>query len=247
MVSIKFSYDEVKKTAKPVDALWTVLFIDPIALRTVYWIANHLSWLKPNYITIIGTLAIFSSFFCFLQSSRQSMIIGAILFETSFILDCIDGKLARLTGSKSELGGKLDYFSGRLYTYLCFSSITLSQGFLEGDNFILLAGVSYIFISTVLTLLSSINVLNTDSTTSAYTYNTPNHVLAFLLDKYFSLRKRFANYRLAVLPSEVEALNLALFIAPILGYTSLGIMLALIIMAKNLTVYIIATLIKKRM
>jgi hypothetical protein len=51
----KYSLTEIKKTLKEKDAFSTVFFVDPIAIRLLYVIANYTK-ITPNYITLISLL-----------------------------------------------------------------------------------------------------------------------------------------------------------------------------------------------
>jgi len=63
----------------------------------------------PNQVTVLGFLFYLSSGLCFWQGSYGVNILGAILFNLGLVLDCTDGKLARTTGSTSNIGIWLDY------------------------------------------------------------------------------------------------------------------------------------------
>jgi phosphatidylglycerophosphate synthase len=81
-----------------------VLVIDPLAARVLPWLARH-AFVTPNRLTLSGGVAGLASG-CFFLAGMP--IVGAILFELRFFLDCLDGKLARLTGTGSRFGGLLD-------------------------------------------------------------------------------------------------------------------------------------------
>jgi phosphatidylglycerophosphate synthase len=90
---------------KPVDAWWTVLVIDPIAIPMVDALRN-VRWITPNLISFasiasgVGSAAAFAS---------TQFILGALLYQLRFLLDCVDGKLARVRGQGSRLGWYLDH------------------------------------------------------------------------------------------------------------------------------------------
>lgn len=90
------------------DYFFTVLFVDPIAIPMTRGLArmgmsaDTVSWLSLLYAIPIG--------FAFGTGERWGLIVGAALWYLSFLLDCIDGKLARLTDRTSERGRLLDSF-----------------------------------------------------------------------------------------------------------------------------------------
>jgi phosphatidylglycerophosphate synthase len=93
--------------AKQVDAWWTVLVIDPVANRTVRALLP-LQWVTPNRITLLSMLFGLASGFCFLAGD---LVVGGILFQLRFFLDCLDGKVARARGVSSAAGAALDVTS----------------------------------------------------------------------------------------------------------------------------------------
>lgn len=95
---------------KPLDAWWTVLFVDPIATRVVPGLARR-SWVSPTRITVLAHLLGVASAALF---ATGHLGWAALVFEVRFVLDCIDGKLARATGRSSVFGQLLDAFGDRV-------------------------------------------------------------------------------------------------------------------------------------
>ncbi len=96
--------DLVQRSAKPVDAWWTVLVVDPIAIPIVGRL-EKVAAVRPNHLTVASlVLGLASAGLFFAGHPRWA----AVAFELHFLLDCIDGKLARVRGTPSRLGGFLD-------------------------------------------------------------------------------------------------------------------------------------------
>lgn len=93
---------------KPRDAWVTKLLFDPVAVPLSYVLGKL--GVHPNAITISSLLVAVFAFILmvFLDLPNIFFLLFALLFYLSFLLDCIDGKVARLTGKKSEFGAKLD-------------------------------------------------------------------------------------------------------------------------------------------
>jgi len=232
---MRFNYKDVKKALRPITAWWVVIFLDPIAIPVTLWMANNISRIKPNHVTIMSLVFSLLSSVCFLKGSRMFVILGAILFEISFFLDCIDGKLARLTSLSGDFGAKLDYLIGRSYTFVNLFSLILGQYFFSGRIDILLMGSIYIILNIIILSISGIiqsmkkiTILH-GSEVSAEQLKFRNSSLSFLLNKYCLLKGKLEHYRLPVLLSEIDALNLSLFVFPLINRIILGIYLALII------------------
>jgi phosphatidylglycerophosphate synthase len=91
---------------KKTDAWSTVLFADPIGVP----LARLLSYtpIQPDAVTIASLIPALACVYFFWRGDALSLVWGALLFQLSWILDCTDGKLARLTGKFSPLGRRLD-------------------------------------------------------------------------------------------------------------------------------------------
>ncbi|WP_172413475.1 CDP-alcohol phosphatidyltransferase family protein [Lebetimonas natsushimae] len=90
--------------------------------------------ITPNIITLISLfLGIISAILVYLRSP----ILAIIFLNFSFILDCVDGQLARVKKLESDFGMWLDNVSDRIVENI----IILSIGFLYINNTFLIKGV----------------------------------------------------------------------------------------------------------
>jgi phosphatidylglycerophosphate synthase len=86
------------------DFWWTVLVIDPIAMVLLPWILR-LRWLTPTRITFI---ALFLGALSIGAFATGAFVVGAVLYQVRFLADCLDGKVARITGNTSAWGRFVD-------------------------------------------------------------------------------------------------------------------------------------------
>jgi phosphatidylglycerophosphate synthase len=98
------SDEERRQAVKPVDAWWTVLVVDPVVLRVLPWLRD-LRWVTPTGLTVAGGL--FGALAVVLFVVGHPVLAG-VAYEVRFLLDCLDGKLARLRGTTSSFGAALD-------------------------------------------------------------------------------------------------------------------------------------------
>ena len=56
---------------------------------------------------------------CSGRRPRWALVVGALVYHLSFVLDCMDGKIARLKGTGSILGSWLDYVFDRIRVFTC--------------------------------------------------------------------------------------------------------------------------------
>jgi phosphatidylglycerophosphate synthase len=120
------------------DGFFTTFFVSPYS-KYLARFAARMGW-SPNAITVasfaIGVLAAAS----FALGSRAGLIVGAILLQVSFTVDCVDGQLARYTRTFSRLGAWLDSVFDRTKEYLVYAGLAVGsiRGF-DDDVWILAA------------------------------------------------------------------------------------------------------------
>ncbi|WP_051713249.1 CDP-alcohol phosphatidyltransferase family protein [Spirillospora albida] len=121
----RFSLDDVRATRKDKDAWWTVLLVDPVAVRVAWLLAN---WTRatPNQITVAAFGLGLGAAAAFWQGTSGWLMIGALLYHLGFVLDCVDGKIARLKGSGSLFGVWLDFMLDRVRDGIC--AVALANG-----------------------------------------------------------------------------------------------------------------------
>ncbi|MER7717939.1 CDP-alcohol phosphatidyltransferase family protein [Streptomyces flaveolus] len=142
----KLSLRAVQKlTCKKRDAWWTVFLVDPVATRMLIVFARF-RFITPNRVTWAALFVGLASAGFFLRGDRQSLLIGALLYHLSFILDCIDGKLARLKGNGSVFGGWLDYVFDRIRVLFCALALMGGQFLRTDDERYLVAALVVVFL-----------------------------------------------------------------------------------------------------
>ena len=97
----------VSHGAKKLDYWWTVLAVDPVALRLVRLFSAR-GWPTPDQTTVVSLVLGLLVGPAYGLGTRLALIGGAALFYVSFVFDCVDGKLARALGTSSPRGQALD-------------------------------------------------------------------------------------------------------------------------------------------
>jgi phosphatidylglycerophosphate synthase len=101
------SHDALEIGAKPRDYWWTVIAVDPLALPLTRRLARSGS-VSPDQVTIVSVVLGLPTGLAFASGTRAGLVVGALLFYFSFLLDCVDGKLARALQTTSPRGRVLD-------------------------------------------------------------------------------------------------------------------------------------------
>ncbi|GAB2575942.1 hypothetical protein Aab01nite_13730 [Paractinoplanes abujensis] len=140
------------RTYKQRDAWWTVGLVDPLASRLV-WLVQPWRAVTPNRLTTLAFLIGIVSAYCFWQADYGWLLAGALLFHLSFVLDCMDGKIARLNGTGSAFGSWLDYVLDRLRVAICGVGLFGGQ-YAATDN------MAYLWLGGIVIFLDMFRYLN---------------------------------------------------------------------------------------
>jgi phosphatidylglycerophosphate synthase len=142
----RFTLQDVRAlTYKTRDAWWTVLLVDPLASRLVKFVSRFRA-VTPNRLTMAAFLFGVAAAACFAQQEYRWLLAGALLFHLSFVIDCMDGKVARLMGNGSVFGAWLDYVFDRLRVLVCTVALMGGQFARTGDLMYLWVGGGIIFL-----------------------------------------------------------------------------------------------------
>ena len=79
--------------------------------------------LTPSGVTALSVLFAVAAALGFWQASRPAMIAGAVLLYLGFVLDCVDGQLARYTRNFGVFGGWLDTMADRAKEYAVYAGL----------------------------------------------------------------------------------------------------------------------------
>jgi phosphatidylglycerophosphate synthase len=186
------------RIVRPIDAWWTVLLVDPFAVRVVPLLAGR-RWITPDRITWLAHLLGVASAVAF---ALDALLVGALLFEARFFADCLDGKLARSTGQTSVFGRELDV-NGDL-ALVTINLAALGLGHLEGG------GHTVAVVALTSGFLLSMSLLETRRRLQAESGT------AATVDRLMKGRvgRAFAQRRMLPIPSSVDVEHALLFVTP---------------------------------
>jgi phosphatidylglycerophosphate synthase len=100
----QYKYDSFKQSLKQRE--WsTVLFGVDLACTSVSWLLSNFTKITPNQVTGLSFLAVIASSY---SLSISSLWLAGFFFWLAFLLDCIDGSMARGKKQYSKYGDLLD-------------------------------------------------------------------------------------------------------------------------------------------
>lgn len=184
---LRRSDPDFRRMIKRPGSLWVVVAMDPIGPRLAWMLRG--SRITPNQITLVSLVVAVAAATSY---ALGALVAGAILSQVRFLLDCTDGRLARLRGTSSPLGGFFDLLAD------VTSILLMSAGLIVGVESDALAAALLVFL-VVYAILAWIRTQERRITP------LPTAPPSGAIKRY---------------PTSVEAETLVLFVAPLLPWNS---------------------------
>jgi phosphatidylglycerophosphate synthase len=129
-----------RASKKPRDNLWTEWCSRPPAAAVVWLLRS--TPVTPNQVTFLS-LAVFAGAAAILIAWRTwaGLAVAAAVVQLSYVLDCVDGQLARVKSMASPVGALLDFLMDELKAFLLVGAATVRMWAQAGDPRWLLVGI----------------------------------------------------------------------------------------------------------
>jgi hypothetical protein len=110
---------------------WTEWVCRPPAAALVYGLKG--TRITPNQVTFasLAVCAVAGAMFVLL-TGHLWVVLAALVFELSFVLDCVDGQLARVRKTASVLGHQLDFLMDEIKAMLLYGCVGVHLWRLHG-------------------------------------------------------------------------------------------------------------------
>ncbi|MEO7032315.1 MAG: CDP-alcohol phosphatidyltransferase family protein [Polyangiaceae bacterium] len=129
-----------RKTRKVPDLFWNAYVCRPVAAVLVDAVKG--TRITPNQITLSAVfVALASAALLIVWPGHLGLIVAAIVFELSYVLDCADGMLARWRGIASPAGHLLDFLMDELKAFCILAAVAVRLFLEHADTRFLLLGL----------------------------------------------------------------------------------------------------------
>jgi len=191
-----------QRAVKPIDCWWTVVAVDPVAVRVLPWIVGRRR-ITPNRITAlafaVGAVAV--GLF-----GTGHLVAGALCYELRFFLDCLDGKVARVRRESSAFGAAFDRLADGVTVPAAYAAIgwTLAERHAWSHTWVL--GVA------MMAAMVTVFELSLEAVKASIRFVEPTAPDASVRGFAAWMRR----HRLTLRPWTVEAETVGLFLGPLL-------------------------------
>jgi hypothetical protein len=130
-----------RRTQKPTDIFWNRYVARPAA--AVLLVPLERSRITPNQVTF-SSLVVFAIAAALLITlpGHQGLVLSIVVLELSYVLDCVDGQLARLRGTSTPIGAHLDFLMDELKAFLLMGAVGIRLWRETGSTDWLLEGMA---------------------------------------------------------------------------------------------------------
>ncbi|HEY3682544.1 MAG TPA: CDP-alcohol phosphatidyltransferase family protein [Streptosporangiaceae bacterium] len=116
---------KLESAVKGDDGLFTTYAVSTYSRYIARWAARR--GMSPNAITFINMGVAVLAALWFSSGTRAGMIAGAAFLYFAFVLDCVDGQLARYARKFSTLGAWLDATGDRAKEYIAYAGLAIGS------------------------------------------------------------------------------------------------------------------------
>lgn len=132
--------DVYLKTRKVPDFVWNTYVARPPAAVIVWMIGK--TRITPNQVTLAAfVVAAASIAMIALSTGYLGLVAGVFVFEFSYVLDCVDGMLARLRGTQSTVGHLFDFLMDEIKAFAMLGAVSIRLWRQEHDDRFLVLGI----------------------------------------------------------------------------------------------------------
>ena len=104
----------------------------PAAVPLIWVLQN--SRVTPNQVTVGSfILALAACFMFVILPGYWGLLASVLMLEASYVLDCVDGQLARLKGQSSKVGALFDFLMDELKAFFFLAAITTRMVYVDNE------------------------------------------------------------------------------------------------------------------
>ena len=187
----------LERLVKPTDG-WVARHVNrPVSTRISRWLVR--TPVTPNMVTLATFLTGLAGAWFVLESTYWPVLLGALLFQVSSILDGCDGEVAVLTFRESKYGSWLDTITDNL-TYLAFfAAVVWAHAGSSGETVIRTLGLGSVAVVAASILVMYYYLVQTGGSGSLVRFNRSfaahavgrrRNLFAWLLNLFRMMAKR---------------------------------------------------------
>jgi hypothetical protein len=129
-----------RQSRKPHDIVWNNYVSRPAAAFVLHFLRR--TPLTPNQVTFASlVVALGGAALMVVWPTWVGLIVAAVVLQASYVLDCVDGQLARLKSMSTPVGAHLDFLMDELKAFAVLGAVGVRLWLVKGDLYYLCATI----------------------------------------------------------------------------------------------------------
>jgi phosphatidylglycerophosphate synthase len=137
--------DRLKSTFPIREEWWSRVFATPMAYLVLTVVADW-RFLTPNRLTLLSFGLTFLSASLILVDTPTGLVAAGLILQIAYIIDCMDGQLARYRGVSSKVGSLLDKWSDFVKFPFIVVALTIQSSNHQPSSIPTILGLAAIFL-----------------------------------------------------------------------------------------------------
>lgn len=125
MASLSYTLADIEEALQR-KSWWAIVFILPFVRRLSLLVINRTN-LTPNEITVGAFMLVPVAAYFYSTGTVTGLLLGALFFEINYILDCVDGTVARVKKLSSPTGAYIDQIFDRCRIVILACALAYGQ------------------------------------------------------------------------------------------------------------------------
>ena len=122
------------------DGFFGTFFVSPYSRFLARWAARRR--IRPNAVTVLALALALAAATLFALGHRWDRVAGSVVLLVAFVLDCVDGQLARYTRGFTAVGAWLDVTTDRVKEYAVYAGLAVGASRIAGVDLWVLAAAA---------------------------------------------------------------------------------------------------------
>jgi phosphatidylglycerophosphate synthase len=122
------------------DGFFGTFFVSPYSRFIARWAARRR--IRPNAVTAVALVLALVAAVLFAVGHHGDRVAGAVVLFAAFVLDCVDGQLARYARAFTALGAWLDVTTDRVKEYAVYAGLAIGASRVTGSDVWVLAATA---------------------------------------------------------------------------------------------------------
>lgn len=165
---------DVKAYQKPHDSIFSTLFTRHLSRVFTYYLVHWWKGVTPNKVSLLSFIIAIIACGLFMVEDYWIRIIGVVLLQISFALDCSDGEIARLKNMGSKFGAWFDSTNDRIKEIIMFAALAYAWYLRDPSMMVVVVGAGAIIGWLLIGYLREAKKSSWPATRTAELYITKN-------------------------------------------------------------------------